>query len=74
MSIAAAMILAASTAPAPALAGPGEALGAQVASVQATATIVGAVVVRQASGLRQDRDRPKPQVSRHGRRVLFEFE
>ena len=72
MSIAAAMILAASTSPASAV--PGEGLGAQVASAQATATIVGAVVVRQASGLRQDRDRPKPQVSRHGRTVLFEFE
>jgi hypothetical protein len=73
MSIAAALILAASTASAPVPEGPG-AGGVQLASAPARATIVRAVVVRQASGLQVDRDGPTPQISRSGRTVLVEFQ
>jgi hypothetical protein len=74
MSFAAALILAASAAFTPAPAMPGAGSGAQVASAQARATIVKAVVVRQATGLQEDRDGPVPQISRQGRSVLIEFQ
>ena len=72
MSIAAALILAAATASAPPPAAHGG--GVQLASAQARAAIVEVAMVRQDSGLDQDRDGPAPQISRRGRTVLFEFE
>ena len=79
MSFAAAFILAASTAllPAPALPSKGsraQMQGAQVASAQASATILGAAVVRQASGPQPDPNGPAPQISRRGRTVQVEFQ
>ena len=73
MSFAAALILAASTAIAQVPEAPLGA-GVQLASAQARATIVKAVIVRQASGLQEDRDGPVPQFNRRGRTVLVEFQ
>ena len=74
MSLAAALILAAATASAPPPEAPNGGSGAQIASAQARATIVEAVIVRQASGLQQGRDAPTPQISRRGRTILVEFQ
>lgn len=73
MSLAAALILAAATAAVPAPEAT-SGRGAQLASAQARATIVSAVIVRQASGLQESRDMPRPQISRRGRTVLVEFQ
>ena len=74
MSLAAALILAAATASASPPEAPGGGSGVQLATAQVRATIVKAVVVRQASGIEQDRDAPTPQISRRGQTVLVEFE
>lgn len=46
----------------------------QVVTAEARATIVRAVVVRQASGVQEDRDGPAPQISRRGGTILVEFQ
>jgi hypothetical protein len=74
MSFAAALILAAATASAAPPMPLGGDAGVQLASAQARAAIVEVAMVRQASGLNQDRDGPAPQISRRGGTVLFEFE
>ena len=73
MSLAAALILAASaaTAPVPEV---GSGMGVQLTSVQARATIVQAVVVRQGSGPQPRHDMPIPQVRRQGAALLVEFQ
>jgi hypothetical protein len=74
MSLATALILAAATASAPAPAAPSGGSGVQLVSAQARATIVEAVVVRQASGIEPDWDGPAPGISRRGRTILVEFQ
>ena len=48
--------------------------GAKVASAKVTVEILRPVIVRQASGIQERRDAPKPQVTRRARTVLYEFE
>ena len=48
--------------------------GAQVESARVTVEIVRPVIVRQASGIEQGRHPHRPQVTRRGREVLYEFE
>lgn len=74
MSLAAALILAAATASAAPPEAPSGGSGVQLATAEARATIVKAVVVRQSSGLQEDRDAPVPQISRRGGTILVEFE
>ncbi len=71
MSLATALILAAATATAPA---PEGGSGVQLATAQARATIVKAVVVRQASGVEQDDEAPARQITRRGATILIEFQ
>ena len=47
---------------------------AQVERVRVSVEIVRPVMVRQASGIEQGRDSHRPQVTRRGREVLYEFE
>ena len=48
--------------------------GTQVERVRVSVEIVRPVIVRQASGIEQGRDSHRPQVTRRGREVLYEFE
>ena len=73
-TFAALLIAAAATVAAQAPAAPQGSSGVQVASAQARATIVSAVVVRQASGLEPQADAPAAQITRRGTRVLVEFQ
>jgi len=72
MSLAALVIAVAAGTAAPGSEAPAH--GVRIESAQARATIVRAVVVRQGSGLEEDREAPKPQLTRRGRTVLIEFE
>ena len=72
--LAVALVLAATTGSAPQAEVPRGGSGAQVASTQVRAAIVEAVAVRQASGLQLDDNAPVPQLNRHGRTILVEFE
>ena len=74
MSFAAALILAAATATAPPPAAPERGSGVQLATGQVRATIVRPVIVRQSSGVQEDRDGPAPHISRRGQTVLIEFQ
>ena len=74
MSFATALILAAATASTPALGAPAAGSGAQLVSAQARATIVEAVIIRQASGLQADREGLAAGISRRGRTILVEFQ
>ena len=53
---------------------PSEGRGAQVETAQVRAEIVHPVIVRQASGWQEDRDAPRPQITRRGRTILVEFQ
>jgi hypothetical protein len=72
MSLSAALVLAAAAASAPAqAAGPAQ----RVVLATARAEILPSVAVRQASGLQpSSATAPRPQISRRGRTVLFEFQ
>ena len=51
-----------------------EARGVEVEAAQVRAEIVQPAIVRQASGVQQDRDAPVPQITRRGRVILVEFQ
>ena len=55
-------------------AGGDAAQGTQVERVRVSVEIVRPVIVRQASGIEQGRDSHRPQITRRGREVLYEFE
>ena len=74
MSFAAALFLAAAavtSAPAP-QAGPRA--GEVLASAQVQVAILEPAIVRQDGGLQQDSRAPRPQVSRAGRQVFYEYQ
>ena len=48
--------------------------GAQWVQAKATAVILEPAIVRQGSGLEEQPDAPRPQVSRYDNRVLFEYQ
>ena len=73
MSFAAALILAATLTSAPApQAGPRA--GEVLASAQVQVAILQSAIVRQDGGLQQDARAPRPQVSRVGKLVLYEYQ
>ena len=72
MSLSGAFALAASVATA-GEASPG-AQGAEILSAEVRAEIVRPAIVRQASGLEQQRDAPSAQLSRRGGTILVEFQ
>jgi hypothetical protein len=73
MSLSAALVLAAAAAAPVQHAAPSH--GVVLAQARATAQILPAAIVRQASGLQQATgDAPRHQLSRHGNTVLIEFE
>ena len=72
MSLAAALILAAATASAPAPAS--ERSGVQLVTAQVSAVILEPVIVRQASGPEPSPGGPAPQITRREGTVLVEFQ
>ena len=73
MSFAAALVLAAvaTSAPAPQ---PEPRAGAVLASAQVQVAILQPAIVRQDGGLQKDARAPRPQVSRVGKLVLYEYQ
>lgn len=48
--------------------------GIQLAAAQVHAVILRPAIVRQASGVQEDREGPAPQITRRGRTVLAEYQ
>ena len=48
--------------------------GVQLATAEVSARIIRPAIVRQASGVEQDKDGPEPRITRHGRTILVEYQ